>query len=215
MSFRDSTNQGHGPESIPQLTKDDIFHYVYAVLHSPQYRERFAADLKKMLPRIPLAATTADFRAFVDAGQTLLRLHIGYETVEPYPLEEHVTAPFDLDERELYRVEQKMRFPKTHGQTDRSSLIYNHHITLHGIPEDAYRYQLGSRSALEWIIDRYYIRTDKASGITNDPNTYSPDPRYIINLIKRVVTVSIETMKTVDALPDLPLLSSSGDALEE
>jgi len=199
----------------PQVTKDDIFHYIYAVLHSPQYRERFAADLKKMLPRIPLAANTADFRTFVDAGQALLRLHIGYETVEPYPLEEHVTAPFDLDERELYRVEQKMKFPKTHGQTDRSSLIYNRHITLRGIPSDAYRYQLGSRSAIEWIIDRYYIRTDKPSGIINDPNTYSPDPRYIVNLIKRVVTVSIETMKTVDALPDLPLLSSSGDALEE
>ena len=138
-------------------------------------------------------------------------MHIGYETVEPYPLEEQVSAPLDLDERDLYRVEQKMSFPRTRGQVDRSSLIYNRHITLRGIPDQAHRYQLGSRSAIEWIIDRYYIRTDKPSGIVNDPNTYSDDPRYIIDLVKRVVTVSIETMKIVDALPGLPLSGSSSE----
>ena len=194
----------------PQVTKDEIFGYVYGVLHSPQYRERFAADLKKMLPRIPLAATADDFQAFVSAGQQLMALHIGYEDVELYPLEEQVTAPFDLDEAELYRVETKMKFAKSRGQTDRSSLIYNRHVTLRGIPDVAHDYQLGSRSALEWIIDRYYIRTDKPSGIVNDPNSYSDDPRYIIDLVKRVVTVSVQTMRIVAGLPALPLEGDDG-----
>ena len=98
----------------------------------------------------------------------------------------------------------KMTYPKADGKPDRSRVVYNAQLTLAGIPEDAYRYMLGSRSAIDWIIDRYRIRTDKASGITNDPNTYSDDPRYIIDLLKRIVTVSIETIRIVDELPELP-----------
>ena len=190
----------------PSVTKDDIFAYVYGVLHSPKYRERFAADLKKMLPRIPLASTIEGFHAFVDAGHALMKLHIDYETVEPYPLEELVAPAADLDDYGLYAVGPKMKYPTTNKVTDKTTLIYNPHITLRGIPDDAHRYQLGSRSALEWIIDRYWIRTDKASGIINDPNAWSREhdnPRYIIDLVKRVVTVSVETMKIVDSLPGL------------
>ncbi len=177
------------------------------MLHSTQYRKRFAADLKKMQPRIALAASADDFHAFVDAGKRLINLHINYKSVEPYPLEEHVTPAADLDEYEPFPVGAKMRLPKAKGVTDRTTILYNPHVTLRGIPEEAFRYQLGPRSAIEWIDDRYWIRTDKASGIVNDPNEWSRehhDPRYIFDLIKRVTTVSVETMRTVDALPHFP-----------
>jgi len=185
-----------------QVTKDDIFSCVYAVLHSPTYRAQYEADLRKMLPRIPLASSVDEFHAFTDAGRRLLDLHIGYETVEPYPLQESIQAPVDLSDADLYRVVKKMRYPKHGSHTDRSTLIYNDHITLHGIPDQAHDYQLGSRSALDWIIDRYWIRTDKPSGIVNDPNNPT-NPRHILDLIKRVTTVSVETMRIIRALPSV------------
>lgn len=195
------------------VTKDDVFSYVYGVLHSPQYREQFAADLTKMLPRVPLAASADDFNAFAGAGASLMKLHIGYEGVEPYPLEELVTPAADLDEYELYSVGAKMKFQGSGKSVDKSTLIYNPQVTLRGIPDEAHRYQLGSRSALEWIIDRYWVRTDKASGIVNDPNTWSREhenPRYIVDLVRRVVTVSVETMKIVDSLPSIEARPGDG-----
>ena len=188
-----------------QVTKDDIFSYVYAVLHSEQYRTAFAADLRRMLPRIPLAATTSDFEAFVEAGRRLADLHVNYETVEPYPL--HEQPPMDTDEWELYRVE-KLRWA---DKTTKKAIVYNRYLTLGDIPAEAHRYMLGSRSALEWLIDRYQVKTDKASGIVNDPNDWCrehDDPRYIVDLIKRVTRVSVETMKIVDSLPLLPINSN-------
>ena len=179
------------------VTKDGVFYYVYGLLHGPDYRQRYAADLKKMLPRIPLPDAGA-FKAFANAGEELARLHLDYETVDPYPLTENWAG-----ETRDYRV-TKMAFPKKGGKSDRTRLCYNAHLMLEGIPEDAYRYMLGSRSAIEWIIDRYQIRTDKASGIVNDPNSYSEDPRYIVELLKRIVTVSLETMHIVDGLPSIP-----------
>ncbi|MFI7299295.1 DEAD/DEAH box helicase [Streptomyces sp. NPDC050121] len=188
----------------PAIDKDDIFYYTYALLHSPEYRERFAADLKKSLPRIP---KVRDFQGFAAAGRALANLHIGYEQSEPYkgivetpPVGASATPP-----GELYRV-AKMKIPKVKGQPDRSTIVYNNRVTLTNIPEEAYRYQLGARSAIEWIIDRYQIKVDKASEIVNDPNDWSDDPRYIIDLLKRIVTVSLETMKIVDTLPALDIL---------
>jgi predicted helicase len=188
----------------PEVTKDDIFYYIYGLLHSPTYRSEFAADLKKMLPRIPQAR---DFAGFNQAGRRLADLHLGYETVEPYPLDEVDVTSESMDDYERYRV-QKMAFDK--GK-DRSRIVYNARITLTNIPEDAYRYQLGSRSAVEWIMDRYQVRTDRASGIVNDPNDWSREhkqPRYIIDLVKRIVTVSLGTMEIVDALPELDVLDA-------
>ena len=192
----------------PQVSKDDIFHYVYGVLHSQQYREVFAADLKRMLPRIPLAASSADFQAFVDAGRALADLHVNYETVDPYPLHES-THPLDVDEWELYRV-TKMRWE---DKTTRKAIIYNGYLTLSDIPAAVHEYRLGSRSGLEWLIDRYQVKTDKASGIVNDPNDWCrehDDPRYIVDLIKRVTRVSVETMDIVRSLPELPISSDLG-----
>ncbi|MGS2619680.1 type ISP restriction/modification enzyme [Micromonospora sp. LZ34] len=190
--------------SDPTIVKDDIFYYTYGLLHSPQYRERFAADLKKTLPRIP---KVVDFRGFAEAGRKLADLHIRYEQVEPHQgivetvAGDATSTPLD----ELYRV-GKMKFAKAKGVVDRSTILYNHRVTLSNIPEDAYRYQLGARSAIEWIIDRYQVKTDKDSGIVNDPNDWSDDPRYIVDLLKRIVTVSLETMKIVDGLPSFDIL---------
>lgn len=198
------------------VTKDDVFFYVYGLLHSPEYRETYAADLKKMLPRIPMVE---DFRGYADAGRRLSELHLNYETIEPYPLEgldvEPVGDPF-----EYFAVgDKKMRFGKptpeqkaSGERADRTVIHYNPCVTLSGIPEDAYRYMLGSRSAIEWIIDRYYVKTDKASGIVNDPNDWSREvgnPRYILDLLARVVTVSVKTNTIVDGLPALDIIEGA------
>ncbi|GAA2109412.1 hypothetical protein GCM10009841_30710 [Microlunatus panaciterrae] len=185
-----------------EVTKDDIYCYVYGLLHSPQYRETFAADLKKMLPRIPKVDSVDDFQAFNNAGRRLADLHLGYETVEAYPLTEHITGTLDSNDREPWRV-TKMRW---RSKTDRSAIVYNSRVTLTGIPDEAHRYLLGSRTALEWLIDRYQVKTDNASGIVNDPDDWCDehnDPRYIVDLIKRVTTVSVETVRMIESLPKL------------
>lgn len=199
------------------ISKDDIFDYVYGLLHSTEYRETYAADLKKMLPRIPFAA---DFRAFANAGKQLAELHLGYESVEPYPLEGlDVQGPGNEADYSFFAVrDKKMAFGKPTPEQkadglrhDRSVIHYNDRITLRGIPDEAYRYTLGSRSAIEWIIDRYWVKTDKASGIVNDPNEWSRavgDPRYIVDLLARIVTVSLVTTRIVDALPSLDIQPS-------
>ncbi|MFH9010324.1 DEAD/DEAH box helicase [Streptomyces sp. NPDC017943] len=186
------------------ITKDDIFYYTYALLHSLEYRERFAADLKKSLPRIP---KVRDFHGFAEAGRVLADLHLGYEQAEPCKgiVETVAGNAAATPPSELYRV-AKMKIPKVKGQADRSTIVYNTRVKLTNIPEEAYRYQLGARSAIEWIIDRYQVKVDKASEIVNDPNDWSDDPRYIIDLLKRIVTVSLETMKIVDSLPALDIL---------
>ena len=189
----------------PAITEDDLFYYTYGVLHSQQWRDTFAVDLSKSPARIPMAQTAADFQAFVDAGRELAGLHLNYESVQPYSLEEIHTARFDADSQNAYRVE-KMRYAGTRGN-DKTRIIYNSSITLAGIPEKAHEYRLGTRSALDWLIDRYQVRTHNASGIINDPNDWADevgDPRYILNLVKRVTTVSVRTVEIVDSLPELP-----------
>lgn len=198
------------------VTKDDIFHYVYGLLHSPDYRDQYAADLRRSLPRIPLVL---DPFPYIEAGRKLVDVHLNYETVDPWPLT-GLDAPAPEGEAAYahYRVE-KMQFAKTPDPhtgkqvKDRTTVIYNPQITVSGIPEDAHRYTLGSRSAIEWIIERYQVKTDKASGIVNDPNDWSRevgDPRYILDLLARIVTVSVRTLDVVDALPPLDILPDQG-----
>jgi predicted helicase len=171
------------------ITKWNIFHYVYAVLHHPTYRTRYATNLKRELPRIPFAP---EFHAFAQAGKRLAELHVDYEKQPEYPLEmiENPNVPLD------WQVE-KMRLSK-----DKTQIIYNDFLTLSGIPAEAFQYRLGNRSALDWVIDQYQVSTDKRSGITNDPNR-TDDPQYIVRLIGQIITVSLETMKIIRALPDL------------
>jgi predicted helicase len=181
----------------PGIGKGDIFCYVYGVLNSPEYKQRFAADLKKMLPRIPF---TQDFNAFRDAGRELGDLHLNYETVEPFPLTEEKKRL--VMEGNDYRV-IKMAFGKKDGKPDKSVIVYNSDLTLRNIPLEAYDYVVNGKSAIEWIMERYQLTTDKASGIKNDPNAWSEDPRYIVDLVKRIVRVSVESARIVKALPPL------------
>ncbi|HAC65181.1 MAG TPA: damage-inducible protein, partial [Cyanothece sp. UBA12306] len=177
------------------LTKEDIFYYIYGILHSPEYKQRFAADLKKMLPRIPFAK---DFWLFSKAGRDLAYWHLNYEIIEPYPLKEYQELLYLSPED--YRVE-KMIFGKRNQ--DKTTIIYNKHLSLTEIPLEAYNYVVNGKSAIEWIMERYKLTKDKNSGIINDPNDWSDDPRYIIDLVKRIVRVSLETVKIVNNLPPL------------
>ncbi len=179
------------------ITKWDIFHYVYGLLHHPDYRERYQANLKRELPRIPFTPDTGPesstgFWRFAKAGQRLSEIHVGYEDGPEYRLEFIETPDMPLD----WRVE-KMRFSK-----DKTQIVYNDFLTLDGIPPKALAYRLGNRSALEWIIDQYRVKEDKRSGIINDPNR-EDDPEYIVKLIGKVITVSLETMEIVEGLPKL------------
>ena len=177
------------------IGKEDIFWYVYGVLHAQDYKTRFAADLKKRLPRIPFAG---DFWVFSRAGKALAKLHLGYESAAPYPLIEEKRG-LDIDPRSFYHV-TKMTFGKKDGKPDKSVIVYNANLTLRDIPLDAYEYVVNGKSAVAWIMERYQIIVDKESGIKNDPNDGN-DPGYIVDLLKRIVTVSVETVKIVRELP--------------
>ncbi|MDX1882710.1 DEAD/DEAH box helicase [Mycolicibacterium sp. 120270] len=191
-----------------QVTKDSIFFYVYGLLHTSSYRQTYAADLKKTLPRIPTPDSRERFEQLAEAGRGLCDLHVGYESVKPYSVDIAIKPGADPEDRETWRV-TKMRWAKKKDpQTGKSiddvtSLIYNPNVTIASIPEVADRYVIGSRSALSWIIDRYMVKTDKASGIVNDPNDWCDEhenPRYVADLIAKVTTVAVETMKIVDEL---------------
>jgi predicted helicase len=205
--FRDHCNDR-------EITKWDIFYYVYALLHHPEYRAKYAENLKRELPRIPWVN---DFRGFSKAGEELARLHTEYESLEPYPLKfmetgssvaaslsRHGGVKPPLQNADLkvgatiplsYRVEDKMRLAKDHR-----SLKVNDSLTLGGIPPETFEYRLGNRSALEWVIDQYQVTEDKHSGIRSDPNR-PDDPEYIVRLVGQVIRVSLETVKLVNSLP--------------
>ena len=179
------------------ITKEDLFFHVYGMLHAPDYRAKFASDLRKMLPRIPQPASKENFWAFSKAGRELAHWHLNYETVEPYPLQEVITSTV-----EDWRV-VKMRYP---SKADKTSIIVKAHLTLKGILPEALEYVVNGKPAIEWVMERYQVTTDKDSAIHNDPNAWADehdDPRYIVDLVKRVVRVSVETVRIVNALPQL------------
>jgi predicted helicase len=173
----------------PEVTKWDIFHYVYAMLHHPQYRKRYAENLKRDLPHIPLLHSKDTFLACVRIGRQLMDIHLHYEQAKEYPLQwvENREVPFS------WRVE-KMRLTQ-----DKTAVIVNEGLTLSGVPQECFQYRLGNRSALDWVIDQYQVSEDKRSGIVSDPNNLD-DEEYIVRLIGRVITVSVETVKLVEGL---------------
>jgi len=173
----------------PSVTKWDIFHYVYAMLHHPQYRERYAENLKRDLPHIPLLHKAETFQRCVTLGQRLMNLHLNYEQEREYKL----NWLFNKDVPFSWRVE-KMKLT-----SDKTAIIVNESLTLASIPQTCFAYRLGNRSALEWVIDQYQVTTDKRSGIASDPNRLD-DEEYIVRLVARVVTVSVETVKLVNEL---------------
>ena len=181
QQFRDHYNDN-------TITRWDVFYYVYGLLHHPGYREKFADNLKRELPRIPFAP---DFQAFAFAGKELARLHLEYEALKPYDLQWIESDAVPLS----YRVE-RMKLSK-----DKTALIVNDSLTLAGIPSDVFTYRLGNRSALEWVIDQYRVKTDKRSGIHSDPNRLD-DEEYIVRLVGQVVRVSLETVNIVRGLPE-------------
>ena len=193
------------------ISKEDIFYYVYGLLHSADYRARFADNLSKQLARIPAVKQEADFWAFVDAGRKLGDLHVGYETVEPYPVtykEGDLRLTNIADPVAFYRVTQ-MKFGGKRPKLDKRTVIYNDNITMTNIPLEAYEYVVNGKSALDWVMERQCVKTDKASGIVNDANDYANEtmsnPAYPLELFQRVVTVSLETIKIVRDLPKLEI----------
>ena len=193
-----------------RVTKEDIFYYVYGILHAPDYRTTFAADLKKSLPRLPLVESPDDFWAFSRAGRSLAELHLGYERVEPYAGCRTIYSPLTNRGDEIsYLIDDKMRFGKLDSKTaDKRIIHYNAGITIENIPLEAYDYVVNGKSAIEWVMERYAVKTDPASRIENNPNDWCrehDDPKYIYNLLLRIITVSLETMKIVRSLPKLKL----------
>lgn len=205
------------------ITKEHIFYYVYGILHSSQYRERFAADLKKSLPRIPIVDKVEDFMAFYKAGKALAELHLNYEQVQPSPdvdariadavfVEPTADEPFGYTQYDHYFVD-KMTFPKVRNEAgklvpDKSRIIYNGNITIENIPAKAYEYIVNGKSAIEWIMERYAITQDSKSLIINDPNTWSREhnnPTYIFDLLLSVINLSVQTVDIVNSLPKLNL----------
>ncbi len=187
------------------ITKDAIFDYVYGVLHAPSYREQFANDLSKEIPRIPFAP---NFHAFAEAGKALAALHLGYETCEQYRLSLVLSGlgspSHEPQPHHFLLTEKAMRF----ATPAKTTLIINEYVSLTGIPQAAHRYVVNGRTPLEWFIDRYKIKRDKESGILNDPNGWFADPRDLVTAIERIVHVSVESTRIIEGLPS-PL---TGDA---
>jgi len=196
--FRRSLNQ-------EKISGDELFNYVYGILHSPDYKERFGNNLTKSLPRIPIPKDMNFFRIMSDAGLFLVNLHLEIHSPELFPvLVECRSVP--LTDQEKFHV-QKMRFAGTRGREDKTTVIYNEHITIKNIPLEAYEYVVNGKPALEWVMERQCVKVDKDSGIVNDANDYAIEtmnnPAYPLELFQRVITVSLETMKIVKSLPPL------------
>lgn len=195
--FKNNDNMNQTFADKLGLSLDETFAYVYGLLNSREYQEKYANDLKKDLARIPIVKNK---EKYVEVGQKLMELHLNYEEVPVYEGVE--ITPFVNPN---YKV-TKMRFAKKRDENgklvnDLSTIIFNSDITISNIPEKAYEYVVNGRSAIEWIIDQYQVKTDKKSGITDDPNDYSDDEKYIFNLLLRIINVSIQTVDLINSLP--------------
>lgn len=178
-----------------KITKEDIFFYIYGLLHLKEYREKFANFIIREIPRIPLVKY---FEEFSNIGKELANLHINYENVKP--LDE---VKITINSSENFNVD-KMKFLSTNNKKDKSTIIYNENITISNIPKEAYKYIVNGRSGIEWVMDRYKIKKDKNSGLINDPNLYKGS-KYIFDLLQSVIAVSVKSIKLIESLPKLEL----------
>ncbi len=191
-----------------EITRQEIFNYIYGLLHVPAYRERFANNLSKQLPRIPLAADKEHFLRIAEAGEKLGGFHTGFDRAEPWPIEFREggwEVPDGISPDKWFQV-SKMKLAGSQKSPDRTSIVYNDNITVCGIPEEAWEYEVNGKPALKWVMERQCVSTDKKSGIVNDANIYATetagDPSYPLRLLAQVVRVSIETTRIIKALPD-------------
>ena len=188
----------------PTITKDDIWAYIYGVLHAPDWRTKYANDLRKGLPRIPFAP---DFRAFREAGQQLMDLHLNYETCEPWPL--RVVTTGRPDDPDLYRIKKKMDWGKERDPDgklvkNKTVLVVNDHCRIEEIPNEAHDYVVNGKSPLEWAIAQLTVKTDSKSGIKNNANhwhSWAVDPGELVLHLQRLVRVSVETARVIGGLP--------------
>ena len=193
------------------LTADDLFYYIYGVLHVPSYREKYAANLRKELPRIPLPKDAYQFYLLVKAGRKLGGLHVDYEEATEYPIsfEEGGWEPANgISPEGWFKLEDRpMRHPGKARQKDQSRIIYNSRITVQDIPEEAYSYMVNGKSAIKWVMERQRVKADKKSGIISDANRFAietmQDPAYPLRLLAKVITVSMETIKVVETLREI------------
>ena len=181
-------------ELNPKITREDVFYYVYGFLHNQAYRKRFSSDLKKSLPHIPFPNGYPVFKAYCKAGRDLAALHLNYET-GPFCK----TVIVSGSERGKYHV-QKMRFI---SKDDKRTIIFNEFIKIENVPLVAYDYVINGKSAIEWVMERYAVTTNADSGILNDPNQWSENPRYILDLLLRVIQMSVDTVQIVTKLPEM------------
>ncbi|WP_274967723.1 type ISP restriction/modification enzyme [Succinimonas amylolytica] len=186
------------------ITRDDVFYYVYGILHSPDYRARYANNLAKELPRIPRVASYQDFRTFADAGRKLADLHVNYEKQPEYP---GVTITGEASWNYTVTKMQWAKIPGKKGNdaNDKTKLLFNSAITVSNIPLEAQEYVVNRKSALDWVVERAGVSVDKKTGIANDFNKFANDPRYPLALFLKVITVSMETVKIIKALPTLEI----------
>jgi endonuclease and methylase llaGI len=195
--FQSNDNMNQAFADKLGLSLDDTFAYVYGLLNSREYQEKYTNDLKKDLARIPIVK---DKEQYVAVGKALMDLHLNYEEVPVYD-----GVEIEMSALPSYKV-TKMKFVKKRDENgklvnDLSTIIYNQDLTISNIPEKAYSYMVNGRSAIEWIMDRYQVKTDKKSGITDDPNDYSSDEKYIFNLLLRIINISMQTVDLVNSLP--------------
>jgi predicted helicase len=209
------TGLKHFQDAYPHetITKEALFYYVYGLLHSEDYRAKYADNLSKELPRIPRVKTAADFWAFSRAGRELGDLHVNYETVEPYPvtIKQGDLRLADIKNPEAFYRVTKWAFGKAGKEKDKTTVIYNANITMQDVPLEAYDYVVNGKPALEWVMERQVVKTDKDSGIENDANRYAIEtmnnPAYPLELFQRVITVSLRTMEIVRGLPKLEVMA--------
>ena len=191
------------------ISKEDLFYYLYGILHSEDYRTQYRNNLMKQLPRLPVVTDVSDFHTFQTTGRTLGELHLGYERIDPWPvtINDGKGLPERMAPECLYRVE-KMKYTRGHGsKKDQSTVIYNPYITITDIPLEAYDYVVNGKPAIQWVMERQCVKTDKDSGLVNDANRYAVEtmgnPAYPLELLQRIIRVSMETMKVVKDLPPL------------